>query len=123
MPIMMWVEASQRFRLLSPVEQNLTRAGNGFAGMILMLLGLFWFYSAKSVDALYANVIGRPEQQWVAVVFLLLFAFSLARFVVGVPLLGNTRRPACLSRVRKARFRCRRRLVPMGIPKRGRGET
>jgi hypothetical protein len=38
LPLMMWHERSQRFRMLSPIEQNLQRASHGAAPVVLVLL-------------------------------------------------------------------------------------
>ena len=38
-PLLMWIERSQRFRMLPPLEQNLQRASHGAALVVLGVEG------------------------------------------------------------------------------------
>jgi hypothetical protein len=76
-------ELSSKFRLLAPVEQNLTRAGNAFA-LMGFLLYVFYLYGGPSVllpDV--QSVIDNPRAHWPVITGAAVFLFGLARFVLA----------------------------------------
>jgi hypothetical protein len=76
-------EFSPDFRLLSPVDQNLMRAGNGFALTVLSGAAFWWFrglrYELNHLEA----VIGNPGVHWPVITAAALVVYGLFRFVVG----------------------------------------
>jgi hypothetical protein len=80
-PFLMWAERSQRFRQLSPVEQNLQRASHGFTLAAFVLIAVFGMYGGSGVSLLVTN----PAQALPgAVIFGGLFVYGFARFLAGV---------------------------------------
>jgi hypothetical protein len=78
-------EFSADFRTRPPLEQNLTRAANGFALMVLLLVGLYRFGGGPSVA--FANLddfTARPAAHWMPITGVVLFFYGLFRFIQGV---------------------------------------
>ena len=78
-------EFSQQFRLLTPIEQALTRAGNGFALMTFLIAALWWPNAGPTLfgESLPA-VLANPGAHWGGAVWLGLFIYGGARFNLGV---------------------------------------
>jgi hypothetical protein len=83
-PFLMWYERSQKFHLLSPVEQNLRRASHGFTLATFVLVAVFGVYGWR-VLGFFPLLVTNPAAALLAVVvFGGLFAYGLARFLAGV---------------------------------------
>jgi hypothetical protein len=86
-------EFSQQFRLLSPIEQALTRAGNGFALAALLVAGLWWLHGVPAAFGDWgAAGVSRPVR---------LRRVSLRGR--RAPVLGLARHHACLARLQEVR--------------------
>lgn len=84
-PILMWVERAERFKRLSPLEQNLARASHGAALITFTLLVAFFLYGAQGVFGFIPWLISNPAEAWPAALFFgSLLTYGLVRFVVGV---------------------------------------
>src|ERR1700680_4634430 len=91
-------ELSSKFRLLAPLEQNLTRAGNAFALMGFLLYG-FYLYGGPSVllpDV--QSVIDNPRAHWPVITGAAVFLFGLSRFVVAAHQCRGSRDDALAGR-------------------------
>lgn len=86
-------ELSGISRTLSPVEQNLTRAANGFAVMVLSAAAFWWFPGLRSEFNHLEAVIGNPAAHWPVITAAALVLFGLWRFVSG----ARQCRGACVS--------------------------
>jgi hypothetical protein len=82
-PFQIWGEWSKKFAMLSPVEQNLQRAANGFAVMVLSVLTPIALYGAKEVFAFFPALVTQPGEAASGLVFVLPFILGLVRFLVG----------------------------------------
>jgi len=79
--LILWAERAQKFRQLSPVEQNLQRASHGFALAAFVLFAVFNMYGWRGISLLVSN----PAQALPGAIFFGgLFAYGLARFLAGV---------------------------------------
>jgi hypothetical protein len=91
-PFLMWAERAQKFRQLSPVEQNLQRASHGFALAVFVLLATFGMYGWRAVLGVFPRLAADPAGAWPAVLFFGgLFAYGFARFLAGVRRSAGTR--------------------------------
>jgi hypothetical protein len=71
------------FRLLSPLEQNLTRAGHGFALMVAMAAGFCCLPAARAQLGNLQSVIDNPRDHWPVIAAVFLFGYGLFGFIVG----------------------------------------
>lgn len=84
-PFMMWAERAQRFRALSPIEQNLQRASHGAALVVLTLLIGYGAYGVGGGLGLIAWVIHDPASAWLPAALVAgLLLYGGARFLAGV---------------------------------------
>jgi hypothetical protein len=86
LPLAMAFQRAMSFRQLGPVEQNLQRAANGAALVILTLLLLFGLYRAGTLASLLytaANVGGEGDQWIVLAAFVVPLVYGAVRCHAG----------------------------------------
>lgn len=76
-------EFSPNFRGLPPLEQNLTRAGHGFALMVGIAAGFWWLPVARAEFGNMQAIVASPREHWPVIAGVFLFFYGLFRFVVG----------------------------------------
>lgn len=82
-PLMMWHERSQRFRMLSPIEQNLQRASHGAALIVLVLLFVYFIVGLNEARAWFPSFMRNPSDAWPGLLLVLPVAYGLPRFLTG----------------------------------------
>jgi hypothetical protein len=83
-PLMMWHERSQRFRTLSPVEQNLQRASHGAALIVLVGLFVYFIIGLDAARAWFPQFVRYPNDSWPGLLLVLPVVYGLARFLPGI---------------------------------------
>ncbi|MEO8630404.1 MAG: hypothetical protein ABI612_20245 [Betaproteobacteria bacterium] len=85
--------------MLDPVTQNLRRAGNGFALMVMLLVAPFVLFGLRGVWEYVTEFFGDPGNNWFyAAVYGGLFAFGLIRFLIGANRAAGARDALHISR-------------------------
>jgi hypothetical protein len=83
------VKSRRNFRYLSPLEQSLRRASQGFALSAFSLLGIVvpyvWLYGWRKFLALLPWMLDHPGEAWPVFACAGLFAIGLVRFLAAVP--------------------------------------
>jgi hypothetical protein len=78
-------EFSDKFRMLPPLEQNLTRAANGFALMVTLVVGIYWLGAGPFVFFADLEDFGaHPGDHWVPITTIVLFCYAALRCIQGV---------------------------------------
>jgi hypothetical protein len=82
------LRSRQKFEYLSPLEQNLRRASQGFALMVLsaaavLVMPRTWLTGGHYVTALWPWVLDHPRDAWPLFVCAGLFAIGTIRFLAG----------------------------------------
>jgi hypothetical protein len=104
-PIEIAVTRSQRFKMLSPLEQNLQRASHGAAIVVILCwIGCVYVMVNKQgpVELLVDDArmfIADPQHNWAFGVALAMLIYGVVRFVIGAGRVWGARREAwCAGR-------------------------
>ncbi len=82
-------KSRKNFRYLSPLEQALRRASQGFALAVFSILGIVvpyvWIHGWREFVALLPWMLDHPGEAWPMFVSAALFAVGTVRFIAAVP--------------------------------------